>query len=164
MKGGVLASGVNVALEEFETALGGQSNAFGSKETNGAIGETLSRARLMAVAQPREADRELDGADEEGHEDRGLRQLALVSELPDRREQRRHRGHAAEQPVPAAALACHAACVASGAPRGAPLNVCVRPLWSATLMPQLSSMEFGRVEYVDRVANAIVKGNVYGTL
>lgn len=31
-------------------------------------------------------------------------------------------------------------------------------------MSQLSSMEYGRVEYVDRVANAIVKGNVYGTL
>jgi hypothetical protein len=31
-------------------------------------------------------------------------------------------------------------------------------------MPQLSGMEFGRVEYVNRVANAIVKGKVYGTL
>ena len=27
-----------------------------------------------------------------------------------------------------------------------------------------SSVEYGRVEYVDRVANAIVKGDVYGTL
>ena len=44
------------------------------------------------------------------------------------------------------------------------VNGTVRPLWSGTLMPQPSSMEYGRVEYVDRLANAIVKGNVYGTL
>lgn len=40
----------------------------------------------------------------------------------------------------------------------------VRPLWKATLMPQLSTMDVGRIEYFDRIANVILKGNVYGTL
>ena len=49
------------------------------------------------------------------------------------------------------------------APAHLPVTQAIRPLWSATLTPQLSGMEFGRVEYGDRVANTIVKGSVYGT-
>jgi hypothetical protein len=48
-------------------------------------------------------------------------------------------------------------------PAHLPVTQAIRPLWSATLTPQLSGMEFGRVEYGDRVANTIVKGSVYGT-
>jgi hypothetical protein len=45
-----------------------------------------------------------------------------------------------------------------------PLDADVRPLWTGTFMPQRSSMECGRVEHVDTVADATVKGNVYGTI